>query len=103
VRVLILSSSLTGFASYCLPALAAAGNIQVASVIHNQGIVQKPWLRRWRKLRKIIRIGPLGALNGVRMREWYDLTQRLNLQPLDQLCRQLNIPFAATPSMLTPA
>ena len=99
VRVFILSSSLLGFASYCLPALAASPGIQIVSVLHNQGMVQNPWRRRWRKLRKIARIGPLGAFNGMRMRGWYDLGARLKLEPLDELARRFNLTFAATPSM----
>ncbi|MEA2711725.1 MAG: methionyl-tRNA formyltransferase [Phycisphaerales bacterium] len=102
VRVLILSSSPTGFGSFCLPALAAAPGIDVVQAILNEGAIQRPWQRRWRKLRKIARIGPLGAWNGVRMRAWYDLTERLKLEPLELLAQRHNVPFATTPSMFAP-
>jgi methionyl-tRNA formyltransferase len=36
------------------------------------------------------------------MRTWYDLTERLKLEPLDELSRRHNVPFATTPSMFAP-
>jgi methionyl-tRNA formyltransferase len=50
--------------------------------------------RRWRALQKIFRIGPLGAVNGVRMRAWY----RDNGTPdIGKLCQRFGIPFSESP------
>jgi methionyl-tRNA formyltransferase len=70
-------------------------------VIHSQGLAQRPWQRRWRKLRKTMRIGPLGAINGLRMREWYDLSKSVALEPLDEQAKKLNLRFEATPSLFS--
>lgn len=102
MRVTVVSSTERGFASYCLPALVAAPGIEVASVVFSEGHVQRPWLRRWRKLQKTIRIGPLGALNGRRMRGWYDMSERLALEPIGPLSSQLGVPFGRTPSLFAP-
>ena len=102
MRVIVLSSSPTGFAACCLPALLASPHITVASVIQNHAIVLKPWRHRWRKLKKTVRIGPLGAINGLRMRAWYDLSERLKLEPLETQAQRHGVAFATTPSMFSP-
>lgn len=102
MRVVILSSTPRGFASYCLPALVGVPGITVTGVVFSEGIVQRPWLRRWRKLQKTARIGPLGALNGRRMRAWYDPSERLQLEEIGALSSRLGVPFAATPSLFAP-
>ena len=102
MRVVILSSTPRGFASYCLPALVGVQGITVAGVVFSEGIVQRPWLRRWRKLQKTARIGPLGALNGRRMRAWYDPGERLQLEEIGALSSRLGMPFASTPSLFSP-
>lgn len=102
MRVTVVSSTERGFASYCLPALVGAPGVEVASVVFSEGHVQKRWLRRWRKLQKIIRIGPLGALNGRRMRAWFDLSERLGLEPIGPLASRLGVSFERTPSLFAP-
>lgn len=98
-RVLVVSSQLKGFGSFCLPALLASPKIEVTGVVYGEGLALKPWQKRWRKLKKTIDIGVLGALNGVRMRGWYDLAERLSLQRLDEISRDHGVPFETTPSM----
>ena len=102
MRVVVLSSSPTGFASYCVPLLAQSSRIEIAAVVVNEGVVQRPWLKRWRKLKKTARIGLLGAINGLRMREWYELTDRLQLRPLDELAKQYKLRYETTESMFSP-
>ena len=101
MRVVVLSSSPTGFASYCVPLLGQSPHIEIAGIIVSEGLVQRPWQKRWRKLKKTARIGLLGALNGLRMREWYELTDRLELRPLDQLAREHGVPYETTPSLFS--
>lgn len=98
-RVLVLSSQRAGFGAYCLPALLASPRIEVAGVVYCEGVPLKPWQKRWRKLRKTLDIGLFGALNGVRMRRWYDLSERLQIEPLDEIARRAGVPFESTPSM----
>lgn len=101
MRVVVLSSSPTGFASYCVPALVQSPHIEIAAIIVSEGAVQRPWLKRWRKLRKTARIGLLGALNGMRMREWYELTERLKLRPLHELAREHGARYETSSSLFS--
>ncbi|NUQ20684.1 MAG: hypothetical protein HOQ09_06955 [Gemmatimonadaceae bacterium] len=98
-RVLVLTSQRVGFGSYCLPALVASPRIEVAAVVYNEGIVRGSWKKRWRKLKKTVDIGLFGAVNGVRMRRWYDLSERLHLEPIDELARRLGVRLETTPSL----
>jgi methionyl-tRNA formyltransferase len=102
MRIVVLSSQNAGFASYCLPTLAKLPGVDVAGVILNEGVVTRPWRRRWKNLLKLARIGPLGAFNGVRMRRWYgdDLHALLPMPPLEPLAAELNVPYFRTPSLL---
>jgi methionyl-tRNA formyltransferase len=101
MRIIVLASQTRGFGSYCLPALATAPGIDVAAVIECEGVVSRPWRRRWRKIRKLMQIGPLGALNGIRMRSWYDLTAQLALEPLEEVAARHGIAYGTTPSLLS--
>ena len=98
-RVVVLSSQRIGFASYCLPALLASPRIEVAAVVFSEGVTRKSWQKRWRKLKKTFDIGILGAVNGVRMRRWYELAERLQLEPIDELAQRNGVPFETTPSL----
>ncbi|MDZ4828648.1 MAG: formyltransferase family protein [Phycisphaerae bacterium] len=70
-RIVVLTCLPRDIASRCLPELCANRNIEVVGVVraHGGSPGQSRVLRR--KLKKLWRIGPLGALNGVRMRAWY--------------------------------
>lgn len=48
-----------------------------------------------RKLKKIIRIGVLGALNGMRIRSWFngDVTDILGIAPLQETCTRHGVQF----------
>lgn len=94
MRVIILTSSRRGVASRVLPALCADGAIQVVGVIHAEGV--SPNRKRFyvRKLKKIFRIGLLGALNGVRIRSWFADSDAPDLKGL---CDHFNIPFMTSP------
>ncbi|MEY4964887.1 MAG: hypothetical protein RL274_470 [Pseudomonadota bacterium] len=69
-RIVILTSSRTGIAADCLPALCDSPKLSVAGVIV-AGAPRRSWRRIRLKLRKLLRIGVGGALNGIRMRRWY--------------------------------
>jgi len=71
VRVLILTSMSAGLASRCLPELCASPQLKVVGVVLAKRATSRPWRRFKKKLKKTVRIGLLGAINGLRLRRWY--------------------------------
>ena len=93
MRVIVLTCIRRDIASRCLPALVANPNIKIACVVLAHGGSpgkSRIWLR---KLHKLWRIGPLGALNGMRMRDWYVDRQA---EDIEQVCRGHDVPFVET-------
>jgi len=71
LKVIVLTSIRKDIASRALPILSASQDIEIVGVILSDGMTfQKKKLVK-RKVRKIFRIGLLGALNGIRIRSWY--------------------------------
>lgn len=71
MNIIILTSIRRALASRCLPVLCANPKLNVVRVILANGVSPNK-KRTWkRKLQKTWRIGLLGALNGIRLREWY--------------------------------
>ena len=69
--LIVLTSDRFTTASRCLPALCQSPRLQVVGVVLAHAVTPDR-RRRWRrKVRKVLRIGPLGALNGIRIRPWY--------------------------------
>jgi len=101
VRIVILTSSELGFASLCLPVLADDSKIQIVLIVQNEGKVLKPLKTRKRQLKKTMKIGILGALNGVRIRSWFreDVNRIMNVKRLDKVARCLGIRLERTPSI----
>lgn len=56
--------------------------------------------QRLRQLRKALRIGVIGTLNGVRMRQWYgrQLAERLDNPDIADVCREHGIPLLEIPT-----
>jgi methionyl-tRNA formyltransferase len=94
VRVVILTGSRFGSASHCLPALAEQPGVEVALVVHALGHYRSRWTKLRRDARKTLRIGPLGALVGRRMRSWYAGPPETDLA---ELARRYGIPFESSP------
>lgn len=93
LRIAIITSLEEGVASHHVPLLVGAEeNYQVVLVVLNRSLPLKDrsWWRR--KLRKSLKIGPLGVLSGFRMRKWYGTgtTGLLGISPLKGVCDQLN-------------
>jgi methionyl-tRNA formyltransferase len=63
----------------------------------NEGIIIKK-NKYYRSKFKIIKIGFLGALNGIRMRKWFnqDMAKYKKIGELEEICRNNNIPFFTT-------
>jgi len=72
--------------------------LEVAKVVFCEGGVANPARNRRRKLEKMLRIGPLGALNGIRMRRWYgeDLQRALPVRDLDEVASELGLVVETT-------
>jgi methionyl-tRNA formyltransferase len=71
MRVVILTSSRYGIASRSIPKLAGHERVKLVGVIlcERHSAHRNRQIRR--RLLKTLRIGPLGALNGIRIRGWF--------------------------------
>ena len=101
MRIIILTSQRKGTASYCLPLLIARTKADIGMVIFNEGQVKKRWKHYKKKIEKIYRIGIVGAINGIRIRNWFHVNQINNTPTLDieDICKAHNIPFHTTSSI----
>ena len=101
IKVVILTSSYNGTAAYHLPFLIESGVCQVSLVVVSQKTRMRSIQAIKRSVRKIIRIGLLGALNGIRMRRWYGKETRkyIRIGNIEDICNKNDIPFSTTPSI----
>ncbi len=88
--VLILTCSRAGTASRCLPELVKSSEINIAGVIYAERGSTNRWSIMRRKLRKIKKIGLLGAINGLRIRKWYRGSE---VDDLEILCARYDVAF----------
>jgi len=94
MKVLILTSVLKGYACACLPIFIKSPNIDLAGVVLAKASStdkKRFWRRR---LKKISKIGILGALNGIRMRKWY---QPKISEDIISLAEKYNVPLFNSP------
>lgn len=89
MKVVVITCIESGIASLCLPKLAKASGVEVVGAILATSAGTSKSKARMRKFKKVLKIGLLGALNGVRMRKWY----ALEAEPLNKVCADCNIPF----------
>lgn len=101
MKIIILTSSRYGTASHHLPYLIKSNDCEIAMVILNEGIVVNKKNYYKNKFQKIIKIGLLGALNGIRMRKWFTqgMSQFKKVAELEEICKENNIPFYITPNI----
>jgi methionyl-tRNA formyltransferase len=101
MKVIILTSNRSGSVSYILEQLIACENIIIGGVVLSQNNIKNKKKHYKRKLHKVLKIGLLGTLNGIRMRKWYnnDIQKFLDIKPVDQICSENNIPFMLTPTI----
>ncbi|MFO0826604.1 MAG: formyltransferase family protein [Phycisphaerales bacterium] len=93
MRLVVLTCVRRDVASRCLPALCANPKLVVDRVILAHGGSPGKWRLRRRKLAKLIRIGPLGAWNGVRMRPWF---ADHDAPDIGDVCRGHGVPLYET-------
>lgn len=91
MRVIVLTSSAFGTASLCLPTLASSDLLEVAAVVLVESA--KPAASRKRKLKKALKIGLLGAINGIRIRPWF---RSQTTEHIGSICERLRIPLRRT-------
>lgn len=103
MRIVILTSSRKSTASYCLPLLKNNTGAEIVQVIFSQGKIIKNRKYYWKRLKKVWKIGLLGALNGIRIRSWFEGRElKKNIKDIETLCNELGIPFAEVPSINNP-
>jgi methionyl-tRNA formyltransferase len=83
-------------ASRVLQVLLEYPRLSVVRVVLAHGVSPNRRRLLWRRFLKIARIGPLGAINGIRMRNWY---KDVSTADIEQLCRAQGVPFMQTPSI----
>lgn len=94
IRVIVLTSRPHGIASLCLPELAKSDKIHVVSVVLSEGGVSTNRLKRVKRIfKKILKIGVLGALNGIRIRPWFQVRE---VEHLEILCDKWSVPLRRT-------
>ena len=94
MRVIILTSSMRGTASRVLPTLCENKSIDVVKVVLAHGTSPNKKRNLKRKINKTFKIGFLGALNGIRMRDWYSDN---NVDSIDSLCNSFGIELSESP------
>ena len=100
MKVIILSTSAYGTTGHHLPVLQQCKDVEIAMVVVSEGLAANRKKQYLRKIKKILKIGIRGAMNGVRMRKWYneDVSQYCKIENAEDYCKANNIPFKRVPS-----
>ncbi|MES2516139.1 MAG: formyltransferase family protein [Bacteroidota bacterium] len=104
MKIIVLTSGRFGTAAHHLNYLIKSKQCEISMVILNEGKIVNKKKHYINKFRKIFKIGPLGAFNGIRMRKWYnqDITEFEKIGDIEDICRNNNIPFFTTPNINSP-
>ena len=100
MKVIILTTSVYGTTGHHLPLLHQCPGIEVAMVVVSEGQVSSRKGHYLKRIKKILKIGLLGAMNGVKMRKWYneDVNKYCTITNAEDYCKEHNIPFCKVPS-----
>jgi len=98
MRIVLLTSNRKGTAAYCLPILLANSDAEIVHVIYCERVKKKKLAHYRRKLKKIAKIGLLGAFNGIRMRKWFAVrsVDGKEITDIGETCSNNGIPFSVT-------
>lgn len=96
MNVVILTSHRRGLASRVVPVLCRNPNLTVTKVILSHGGAPNRKKLAVRKLKKTLRIGILGAINGIRMRSWFEDDEA---EDIVSVCESLNVHFSQTQTL----
>ena len=101
MKIVILTSSKYGTAGNHLPFLIESRNAEVVMVIFNEAQKKDKQKHYRSKFLKIFKIGFLGALNGIRMRKWFNVSEvdGEEIKSVEVLCKHYNIPYFETPTI----
>ena len=101
MNIIILTSSVKGMAAHTLPRLFNESSIKITMVVFNEGEIINKKKYYLKKIKKIFKIGLLGAVNGIKMRKWFSKETDFLFPDIDleTFCLQNNIPFERTPSI----
>lgn len=94
MRIIILTSAMQGIASRVLPALCKNRSIDVVKVVLAHGVSPNRKKNIKRIINKILKIGFLGTLNGIRMRDWY---ADKDSDDIYSVCESFNVKLSETP------
>ena len=99
MKVIILTTSEYGTTGHHLPVLHQCKGIEIAAVVVSMGQISKNKGHYLKRIKKILKIGLLGAMNGVKMRKWYneDVSKYCKIGNAEEYCQQHNIPFKRVP------
>jgi methionyl-tRNA formyltransferase len=103
MRVVVITSLDQGIASLVLPELVQRHD--VAALIKVSRIGKATATADWkRKLRKMRKVGVLGALNGVRIRNWFlnDAATLLKIENVEQVAARLGVTVLHVPYVNSP-
>jgi len=89
MKAVIVTCLPRDMASLCLPTLAREKEIELTGVILVSGGEVRNRRYFWRKVKKVLKIGLLGAWNGKRIRPWF----RKEYDDLGELCEAFKVPF----------
>lgn len=101
MKIVVLTSSTEGTAATAVPLIFKDGSVQIEMVILNEGTIANKKKHYRLKFKKLLKLGLFGALNGIRMRKWFneDATQYLKVNNLETYCKENSIRFERTPTI----
>lgn len=78
-----------------LPRLLAVPGVEIMAVLRSRGERSPEQQRRFRrrKLLKLLQVGALGALNGIRMRRWYDLGAESGCRDIGEIAKEAGVAY----------
>lgn len=95
LNLFILTSQAGGTAGHHLPIILESEKYKLQFVIINEMHCPEKKKRIKQVIKKIRKIGILGALNGIRMRKWFsaNVEELVHILPVELICKERNIPF----------
>lgn len=93
MRLVILTSVRQGYASRSVPVLSSNPRLNVVKLILTHSTASDFSKALVRKARKTVRIGLLGALNGIRLRDWYKDEE---VDDIEKVCSQNHVEIIKT-------
>lgn len=78
-----------------MPFLIASPLVEIVSVVFNKGLHGDRIKFYLSRLKKILKIGVGGAINGIRMRQWYNqgMLDFVTIEDVSSICKKNNIPY----------